>query len=70
MISEKDVRLVNFDAPTMAGRYSYTALSYCWGSPDELQRRPPVQTDSSAYTSMEAGFPISELPLTLRQAYG
>lgn len=68
-ISEGLVRLVDFDASTMAGHY--TALSYCWGSQEELERRGNLTTTKQTYDNhVTVGIPIEELPLTIRQAVG
>ncbi|PMD16903.1 heterokaryon incompatibility, partial [Hyaloscypha hepaticicola] len=39
----------------------YAALSYCWGS------SPPFTTKLSTLNSRIQGFPMAELPLTLRE---
>lgn len=65
-ISGDSVVLIEFDAQTMAGRY--TALSYCWGAEEELRQRPNLRTTLATYASMTSGIPIQDLPLTLRQA--
>ncbi|KAK4444224.1 heterokaryon incompatibility protein-domain-containing protein [Podospora aff. communis PSN243] len=65
-ISGEFITLVDFEPLTMAG--NYIALSYCWGSRDELEQRPNLKTTMSTYSSMAAGVPIVDLPLTLKQA--
>ncbi|KAM7222948.1 Heterokaryon incompatibility protein (HET) domain containing protein [Rhypophila decipiens] len=59
------VVLVDFHE-TMVGEYA--ALSYCWGSADELQRNPPVTATSSTTGYLRSGVLVSDLPLTIRQA--
>ena len=61
------MKLVNFDASTMGGRY--TALSYCWGSQEELEKNGNLVTTTKRHdTFMAEGILISELPMTIRQA--
>ena len=46
----------------------YAALSYCWGSEDELKQNPPLKATTSTCSRLRAGIPVSDLPLTIRQA--
>ncbi|KAK0647208.1 heterokaryon incompatibility protein-domain-containing protein, partial [Cercophora newfieldiana] len=68
-ISEKErtVKLVAFNPSSMV--MHYTALSYCWGSKEELERKPNRMTTKVTHdTYMATGIPIHDLPLTIRQA--
>jgi len=49
-------------------RGEYAALSYCWGDPLELQQNPPYRATASTLSALRAGFLITDLPLTIRQA--
>ncbi|KAK0631333.1 heterokaryon incompatibility protein-domain-containing protein [Immersiella caudata] len=58
--------LADFNPTEHAGQYA--ALSYCWGSEDELRRNPPLKTTASTWNRMRSGVDISDMPLTIRQA--
>ncbi|KAK4226309.1 heterokaryon incompatibility protein-domain-containing protein [Podospora fimiseda] len=61
-----EVALVNF-SPDMADNFA--ALSYCWGpGPGDPGYEPLLKLDRSTESRMRIGVPISDLPLTLRQA--
>jgi len=64
-VAPEHVFLVDFDR-TMIGRFA--ALSYCWGSKEELRQRSPLQLTAASSGRLRSGIPVSELPLTLRQA--
>ncbi|KAK4445611.1 heterokaryon incompatibility protein-domain-containing protein [Podospora aff. communis PSN243] len=59
------VALVDF-LETMRGEYA--TLSYCWGSPFELHQNPPYKATASNLATLRSGIPLTELPLTIRQA--
>jgi len=47
----------------------YTALSYCWGSKEELEKNTNLVTTTKTHdTFMAEGIRISDLPMTIRQA--
>ena len=58
--------LTDFNPSEHAGQYA--ALSYCWGSEDELKRNPPLKTTTSTWNRMRSGVDISDIPLTIGQA--
>jgi hypothetical protein len=63
------VRLVGFDSNTMADQYA--ALSYCWGSSEELELHPPFTTKISNIEELrQAGIALSNLPLTIKKLFG
>lgn len=60
------VMLVDFDKQSMPGEY--VALSYCWGPDTELRHRPPYKATLATRESLRSGIPVTNLPLTLRDA--
>ncbi|KAK3377974.1 heterokaryon incompatibility protein-domain-containing protein [Podospora didyma] len=64
-IAEDCIYLVDFDSAITA---RFAALSYRWGSPKELRDNPPLQLNASTQSDLCSGVPVSDLPLTLKQA--
>ncbi|KAI8649754.1 HET domain-containing protein [Fusarium keratoplasticum] len=65
-IYHNSVVLVDFDSDVMPGKFA--ALSYCWGSPSELQLKPPYKAVASTVQDLRSGISAAELPLTIQQA--
>ncbi|KAK4175151.1 heterokaryon incompatibility protein-domain-containing protein [Triangularia setosa] len=68
-ILKKTIRVVNFDADKMSGEFA--ALSYCWGSQEELMRKPPYLMTSFTMSELtsKAGVSMDKMPLTLQHAF-
>lgn len=64
--SASEVELV--DARQDLGLVRYTALSYCWGSPDDEKTRQGRTTDGNFASRHSRPFPIADLPATIRDA--
>lgn len=64
-ITPSTATLLDFDE-RMAGEYA--ALSYCWGSEDELKQNPPLKATTSTHSQLKSGIPLSDLPLTIKEA--
>lgn len=64
--SPSEVQLV--DARQDLELVRYTALSYCWGSPDDEKTKQGRTTDNNFASRSCRPFPISELPATIRDA--
>lgn len=64
--SPSEVQLV--DARQGMGLVRYTALSYCWGSPDDEQVQRGRTTDGNFASRHSQPFPVAELPATIRDA--
>lgn len=65
-ITEKGtICLVDFETD-MARRYA--ALSYCWGSPHELNRHPPLRATVATAQTLRDGIQMNQLPRTIKQA--
>lgn len=64
--SPSQVQLV--DARQDMGLVRYTALSYCWGSPDDDQVQRGRTTDGNFASRHNQPFPVAELPATIRDA--
>lgn len=64
--SPSEVQLV--DARQDMGLVKYTALSYCWGSPDDEQIQRGRTTDDNFASRHDQPFLIAELPATIRDA--
>lgn len=62
---EGTVFLVDFQ-PDMARQYA--ALSYCWGSPEELNRHPPRRATRATVQALRDGIQLNQLPRTIEQA--
>ncbi|KAK1830993.1 heterokaryon incompatibility protein-domain-containing protein, partial [Podospora conica] len=59
------VALVDFQTD-MARQYA--ALSYCWGSPEELSRHPPLRATAAVVPALRNGIDANQLPRTIEQA--
>ncbi|KAK3379710.1 heterokaryon incompatibility protein-domain-containing protein [Lasiosphaeria ovina] len=59
------VSVVDFDPSAME---KFSALSYCWGDKDELERNRPLKLTASTFDHLLSDIPVSKLPLTLKQA--
>lgn len=66
IISPSHVQLV--DARQDMGLVRYTALSYCWGSPDDQETQLGRTTDGNLASRQGRPFAIAELPATIRDA--
>ncbi|KAK4196250.1 heterokaryon incompatibility protein-domain-containing protein, partial [Triangularia verruculosa] len=68
-ILKETIRVVKFDANKMSGEFA--ALSYCWGSQEELMRKPPYLMTSSTMSELtsKAGVSMDKMPLTLQHAF-
>lgn len=64
--SASEVQLV--DARQEMGLTNYTALSYCWGTPDDEQTQRGRTTADNFVLRHSQPFPITELPATIRDA--
>ncbi|KAK3375778.1 heterokaryon incompatibility protein-domain-containing protein [Lasiosphaeria ovina] len=64
-ISSGRIALTDFGSHMEA---HYAALSYCWGTREELKKNPPFVANDATYDRLKTGIPFSELPLTVRQA--
>ena len=62
---EGTVFLVDFQTD-MARQYA--ALSYCWGTPEELSRRPPLRATAATVQVLRDGIQLNQLPRTIEQA--
>lgn len=62
---EGAVSLVGFQT-NMARQYA--ALSYCWGSPEELSRHPPLRATVATVQALRDGIQLNQLPRTIEQA--
>ncbi|PTD06096.1 hypothetical protein FCULG_00012323 [Fusarium culmorum] len=65
-IYDNSVVLVDFNSDVMPGNFA--ALSYCWGSPAELQLKPPYKAIASTVQDLRSGISAAKLPLTIQQA--
>lgn len=66
IISASEVQLV--DAREKTELIRYTALSYCWGSPDDEQTQRGRTTADNFHARHNQSFLIAELPATIRDA--
>lgn len=64
--SASHVQLV--DARQDMGLVGYTALSYCWGSPDDEGIQSGRTTDHNFASRQSRPFPVTDLPATIRDA--
>ncbi|EXK83766.1 hypothetical protein FOQG_11927 [Fusarium oxysporum f. sp. raphani 54005] len=65
-LDDNSVVLVDFNSDVMPGNFA--ALSYCWGSPAELQLKPPYKAIASTVQDLRSGISTAKLPLTIQQA--
>ena len=65
-VAKDMVTVVDFDPKTIPGNFA--ALSYCWGSPLELEQNPPLKLTALTSKSLRSGVRLSKLPLTLQHA--
>lgn len=49
-------------------RQGYIALSYCWGSREELAKKPPLLTTPSSLGGHMSSIPLGSLPATIADA--